>query len=271
MCLNSQLTSFAQVSEATKSLHKAHRITVPFPDPKPDKNAAYKLAYSKPSNINVVGSYALKNMVKTEDALSIDMVVAMPSSIFQEKDYLNYRYFYKRAYYLAYIAAGLQEKVKDEFELTFEYLHGNTLHPILVARPKSGRSDSLLVSGRSAELLQVIMQRATRVMKSKSFPLHLQVSSRKQNYAQTGMLFDRRTTKPITQIVSHPPLSTMLRFKQTAILSHISSFSMLRPNSQLVLRMPVCLAEFGYANVDSVAAFQTEGLANLSGQPSLPY
>ncbi|KAF8866077.1 pre-rRNA processing protein-like protein Utp22 [Acephala macrosclerotiorum] len=125
------------VSEAAKSLHKSHKITIPFPDPKPDKNVAYKLAYSKPSNINVVGSYALKNMVKTEGVLSIDMVVAMPSSIFLEKDYLNYRYFYKRAYYLACIAAGLQDKVKDEFGLTFEYLHGNTLQPILVARLKS--------------------------------------------------------------------------------------------------------------------------------------
>ncbi|CZR57424.1 related to nucleolar RNA-associated protein (NRAP) [Phialocephala subalpina] len=126
------------VSEATKSLQNSHKITVPFPDPKPDKNAAYKLSYSRPSNINVVGSYALKNMVKTDGALSIDMVVVMPSSIFQEKDYLNYRYFYKRAYYLACVAAGLQDEVKDEFVLTFEYLHGNSLQPFLVVRPKLG-------------------------------------------------------------------------------------------------------------------------------------
>jgi U3 small nucleolar RNA-associated protein 22 len=130
----------SQVSDATKSLHKSHRITVPFPNPKPDKNAAYKLAYARPANINVVGSYTMKTMIKSDSTMSVDMVVVMPESIFQEKDYMNYRYFYKRAYYLACIAAGLQQSVQEEnFDLTFEYLHGNDLQPVLIAKPKSGR------------------------------------------------------------------------------------------------------------------------------------
>jgi hypothetical protein len=78
-------------------------------------------------------------MVKSDSNLSVDMVVVMPVSIFQEKDYLNYRYFYKRAYYLACIAAGLQQAVQDEFNLAFEYFHGNDLQPILIARPKLGK------------------------------------------------------------------------------------------------------------------------------------
>lgn len=86
-----------------------------------------------------MGSYALKTMVKTEGVLSVDMVVVMPESIFQEKDFLNYRYFYKRAYYLACIAAGLQDSIKEEFQLRFEYLNGNSLHPILVAKPRSSK------------------------------------------------------------------------------------------------------------------------------------
>lgn len=77
-------------------------------------------------------------MVKTDGTLSIDMVIVMPPTIFQEKDYLNYRYFYKRAYYLACLAAGLQDKVKGEFLLEFEYLHGNSLQPILIAKPTLG-------------------------------------------------------------------------------------------------------------------------------------
>lgn len=121
-------------------MHKSHKIVVPFPDPKPDQNAAYKLAYQRPSKINVVGSYALKTIIKSDDVLSIDMVVTMPASIFQEKDFLNYRYFYKRAYYLACIAAGLQGARQKEFVLKFEYLNGNTLHPILVARLNSSTS-----------------------------------------------------------------------------------------------------------------------------------
>jgi U3 small nucleolar RNA-associated protein 22 len=79
-------------------------------------------------------------MIKSKKALSIDMVVKMPESIFQEKDFLNYRYFYKRAYYIAYIAAGLQESAENEFTLEFEYLNGNDLQPILIAKPALSKS-----------------------------------------------------------------------------------------------------------------------------------
>ncbi|KAI9643426.1 U3 snoRNP protein [Ciborinia camelliae] len=124
------------IPDAIKLLSKTHKIAIPFPDPKPDNNAAYKLIYSKPSGINVVGSYALGTMVKSEKLLCVDMIVNMPKSIFQEKDYLNYRYFYKRAYYLATITAGLQTSMSD-LSLEYEFLNGNSLHPILVARWKS--------------------------------------------------------------------------------------------------------------------------------------
>ena len=79
-------------------------------------------------------------MIKSDDMLAVDMVVTMPASIFQEKDFLNYRYFYKRAYYLACIAAGLQSTVQDEFAFKFEHLNGNSLHPLLVARLSSSES-----------------------------------------------------------------------------------------------------------------------------------
>jgi U3 small nucleolar RNA-associated protein 22 len=116
---------------------------VPFPEPRPDNTTAYKLAYAKPSNINVVGSYPLKTMEKADNALIIDMVVTIPASILEEKDYLNYRYFYKRAYYLACIAAGLQNDEEESFDLSMEYLHGNDLQPVLIVKPRKGRSPLL--------------------------------------------------------------------------------------------------------------------------------
>jgi U3 small nucleolar RNA-associated protein 22 len=85
-------------------------------------------------------------MVKSDSPLSVDMLVVMPASIFQEKDYLNYRYFYKRAYYLACIAAGLQQSSQEEFSLTFEYLHGNDLHPILIVKLKSGKEELEMIT-----------------------------------------------------------------------------------------------------------------------------
>ncbi len=85
-------------------------------------------------------------MVKSDLVLSVDMVVVMPVTIFQEKDYLNYRYFYKRAYYLACIAAGLQETMKEEYTITFRFLHSNSLHPIVVLRPVSGKLTEFYVA-----------------------------------------------------------------------------------------------------------------------------
>lgn len=65
----------------------------------------------------------------------------MPKSLFQDKDYLNHRYFYKRAYYLACLGAGIKGAKKHKFELSFESRHGNQLQPIIVVRP-SGNGDA---------------------------------------------------------------------------------------------------------------------------------
>jgi U3 small nucleolar RNA-associated protein 22 len=65
----------------------------------------------------------------------------MPKSLFQDKDYLNHRYFYKRAYYLACLASGIKESKEHKFNLSYDYLNGNQLQPILVIRP-SGNGDA---------------------------------------------------------------------------------------------------------------------------------
>lgn len=62
------------------------------------------------------------------------MVVQMPKSIFQDKDYQNLRYFYRRAYYIAYIAAHVQKELGDSMDMTFELLHDNQLLPVLILR-----------------------------------------------------------------------------------------------------------------------------------------
>ena len=52
--------------------------------------------------------------------------------MFQEKDYLNYRYFYKRAFYIACIAAGIQEAGDCKFSLQFSYQNDCQLQPVLL-------------------------------------------------------------------------------------------------------------------------------------------
>ncbi|TWU78127.1 hypothetical protein ED733_007354 [Metarhizium rileyi] len=129
------------IAEATLKLEKQHRIAVPFPDPKPTKDSPYKLAYAKPSQCNVVGSYVSKTMVKSQ-FMAVDMVAQMPASMFQDKDYLSMRYFYRRAYFIAYIAAHVRNEMGDTMVLSFEFLHENPLLPVLVLKPSIINEDA---------------------------------------------------------------------------------------------------------------------------------
>lgn len=129
-----------EIEQAERGLTK-EKIAIPFPDPRPPKDAKYKLGYAAPSHINVVGSHALKTANRVNGCSELDMVIQMPSSLFQEKDYLNYRFFYKRAYYLACLSAGLKKAHAKEFSIQFQEMHGNALNPSIVIAPKSSSAD----------------------------------------------------------------------------------------------------------------------------------
>ncbi|KAK4218353.1 Nrap protein [Rhypophila decipiens] len=133
-----------KINDAASDLEKTHKIRVPFPEPHPSKDSNYKVSFSQPSQFNVVGSYVGKTMIKAQKHPRIDMVVVMPLDMFQEKDYLDMRYFYKRAYYLAVIASRLKKDFDGTAQLCFEYLGGNTLLPIISLRPiaHKGKGDS---------------------------------------------------------------------------------------------------------------------------------
>ncbi|KAF2481887.1 Nrap protein [Neohortaea acidophila] len=130
------------VDDAERGLLMSSKVVIPFMEPRPPKDAKYKLEYSKPSSINVVGSYALKTASRVEAVAAIDMLVTMPTALFQDKDFLNYRYFYKRAYYLAVIAAALQSACETEYSTRFKYHHDNPFKPIIVVAPNAHKSSS---------------------------------------------------------------------------------------------------------------------------------
>ncbi|KAI1411535.1 Nrap protein [Hypoxylon sp. FL1857] len=149
------------IGETTAKFEKSNRITIPYPDPKPAKDSPYKLSFEPPAQINVVGSWILKTNVKSQQDLAVDMIVDMPASIFQEKDYLNMRYFYKRSYYLAYITSALRQALGASTEFVFDHLHGNQLLPILVARPKdtpdkNGDSNNANAQRKSKPAIRII-------------------------------------------------------------------------------------------------------------------
>ncbi|KAM3561358.1 hypothetical protein ARSEF4850_003260 [Beauveria asiatica] len=137
------------IHDASIKFEKKHRITIPYPEPKPTKDSSYKIAFSPPAQCNVVGSFVGKTLTKSQERLGIDMVVQMPKKIFQDKDYLDMRYFYRRAYYIACIAAKIKADLDDEIDIHYELLHENPLLPILVLRLP--RQEAGKISKKSAK------------------------------------------------------------------------------------------------------------------------
>lgn len=130
------------IVDAETDLRRRTGVTIPFPEPRPGSDIKYTLQYAKPSNVNVVGSFALKTGARGLENPVIDLAVTLPRSILLKKDYLDYRYFHKRAYYIACIAAGIKESglVPD---LHYAYQDDDRLRPVVLAELKnSGRSDS---------------------------------------------------------------------------------------------------------------------------------
>ncbi|KAI8149209.1 Nrap protein [Fennellomyces sp. T-0311] len=128
------------VNDYIKKMSKKHKIVVPMLQSSPPEDALYKFKFERPTAVNVVGSYALKTVTKSKRSFNVDVAVEMPSGIFQEKDYTNNRYFYKRACYLATLAHAIQ-KSKKGFELEFSTFNGDSQRPILIVRPSGDKSD----------------------------------------------------------------------------------------------------------------------------------
>lgn len=127
------------LQEVKKQLKKAG-VAIPFPE-STDRNIQYNFEYAKPVDINIVGSFALRTGTRKSDSNSLDLAVTIPAALFQKKDYLNYRYFFKRAYYLACIAAGIKNSKETGLEISYTYQNGNSLQPILVVEPTDARAN----------------------------------------------------------------------------------------------------------------------------------
>ncbi|EEB89789.1 hypothetical protein MPER_12079, partial [Moniliophthora perniciosa FA553] len=98
-------------------------VSVPYSIPLPTEETQWKVAFEKPSEITLVGSWANKTRVKGQDGCKygVDLAVEIPSALFQEKDYMNGRFFHKRAFYLAALAAAISEP-KSGLNVTATYM-----------------------------------------------------------------------------------------------------------------------------------------------------
>ncbi|PRT54383.1 U3 small nucleolar RNA-associated protein 22 [Wickerhamiella sorbophila] len=134
---NKQLFALKEVISQAKSIGplSAEAASKKFPTRIPfhgSKHVKYQLAFAPPVEVNVIGSYSLKTVVKQPESSGIDLLLTMPSDLFEQKDYLNYRYFHKRAFYLAAVAKAIASS-KLDLRVSYRYLNGNVLKPVVRA------------------------------------------------------------------------------------------------------------------------------------------
>ncbi|KAF7327497.1 Mannose-6-phosphate isomerase [Mycena kentingensis (nom. inval.)] len=113
-------------------------VAVPYAIPQPTKDTNWTVAFEAPSDITVVGSWPNKLGVKGKDGarFGVDLAVEMPSTLFQEKDYLNARYFHKRAYYLAHIGHEIQNSKTLQVDVFYESAHSDPRLTKIVLAPR---------------------------------------------------------------------------------------------------------------------------------------
>ncbi|KAJ3020011.1 UNVERIFIED_CONTAM: hypothetical protein HDU68_010401 [Siphonaria sp. JEL0065] len=193
-------------------------VNVPFPSgaDKPNPNAIkYKLAFKTPEKVFIAGSYLVKTVAKSRNGFNVDVAVQMPNSMFTEKDHINNRYFYKRAYYLAVIAAALRKK--PEFaNISFELLNKDPRRPIIVitsaAEDKASGGFSHL-GGSGGVKIRIIP-----VISTDLFPVHKLAPSRNNNRpASSGDDNNNATSLPPT-----PRYNTSILL-DTTLISHLNA------------------------------------------------
>ncbi|KAJ7352492.1 Nrap protein [Mycena albidolilacea] len=123
--------------EAARKLIKKG-VSVPYCLPQPLEDTNWKVTFEKPSDITMVGSWPNKISVKGKDGskFGVDLAVEMPTNIFQEKDYMNGRFFHKRAFYLATLAAAIQDSKSLNVDVAYDSAFNDPRLTKLVLEPR---------------------------------------------------------------------------------------------------------------------------------------
>ncbi|KAL8874125.1 MAG: hypothetical protein Q9174_000495 [Haloplaca sp. 1 TL-2023] len=175
-------------ADARKLFETSSDVEIPFSTFTPDEGSKLSLGYSKPTRIDVIRSYARSTAVLLDGRLTVDLAVTMPSYLFQANDYRDYRYFQKRAFYLACIADGLQ-RIKPSFpSLTFAYQDDNFLQPALLVESELGSG-----SGKNLKRSTCLFKATLQVLSTLDLiadPMILQANRYKHVKTDSPVLFD---------------------------------------------------------------------------------
>ncbi|ODV94312.1 hypothetical protein PACTADRAFT_4257 [Pachysolen tannophilus NRRL Y-2460] len=145
--------------EHVETYLKNSKVSVPFPDPKPTK-LNYQFSYLKPEEVSLVGSFGLKTGITTPKGVTVDIALTMPKSIFQQKDYLNYRCLYKRSFYLSYLCEHLHSLSKKNhlpIKISYEYVNGDVLCPALKIVSVDTQNEDDLIFAKTKSSIRLIV------------------------------------------------------------------------------------------------------------------
>lgn len=133
----------ALLPDAIKKLstHYKSKVKIPFPEPAPKIDSPLKFAFQRPTKIQVAGSWVVSSAALRPEGVDVDLILTMPSDLFQEKDHMNMRYFYKRAFYLATIAAALSTDDSLKIDISFASSEEDVRRPYLLIRSKRDGSE----------------------------------------------------------------------------------------------------------------------------------
>ena len=89
-------------------------------------------SFLAPTSVKTIGSYSTNTLLK-KSKVTVDLSIEMPAEYFNERDYLNYRYFMKRNLYMAHVYIQLVDKKKYS-NLKFEFVanYSSTFKPLLL-------------------------------------------------------------------------------------------------------------------------------------------
>lgn len=189
--LHSILTKLPPISPnlplAAAAPLKTQGVSVPWPTPVPTAEAKFKVGFEKPADIKVTGSWAnkLSVMAKDGEGFNVDLAVTMPPNLFNEKDYLNARFFHKRAYYLAVVAAAIAQSQTLSLSVSYDCPQGDLRRSYLVLTPNPNGSVTDFTKSKASIRIHLALDPSTSpISLSRLSPSHsnLRVTSSETNH-----------------------------------------------------------------------------------------
>ncbi|KAG8814643.1 hypothetical protein FRC17_001031, partial [Serendipita sp. 399] len=246
----SDLPKVAQHPLEVAGMLESHNIKAPFPTPPPTKDAKWTFKYEPPSSMNIVGSWANNMSVKYKDdePFGIDLAVTIPASLLQEKDYLNDRYFHKRALYLACIASTLLSVSKTD--MWFQAPMDDMRQTVLVISPPD---DALPNRSKLNAVVRIIP----------TLPPDSPIPSTRLNPSSSNLRLATDSQNPVSRPTPHYNNHLAKSLTPTSDLLALHNFSSTIPNfipAVRLLRVWANQRGFGKGKGSCVRGFEAIGV-----------